>query len=588
VSSLLDSFETTQIGNDYIDREPSVPQEANASPGYLSDRYAGGNAQIEEGEVSEHKDRPLIVTDEVNEKLRDLTFRDASGDLPLPPPQATIAKGRKNKNKTNVGGIGSGSGSVLPTSQSPNLSISGSKPEGETSHVVNPISLSMPVSAPAPAPIDPAFLAQVASMQESLNQLVTMQKEIQKQMTVMVAVPVAKEGKRMEGALGQRMEKVLKAHVDAMWARLAEENARREKQERERVQQVSMLLTNFVSKDMPVALERGFKKEFATIGPVVAQAVLPPLHKAVSTTVAESFQGFTEKMLPQLEKLVGAKLEGTVTRQIQTQFQTIGRQVLQEALRTCFESSVLPAFERTCRSMFDHVESSFQHGMAEYTQHAQEQLLTSHSDLASTLKDTVASATMLADSLKGELADGQKKLLSLAESANAARTLPVNNQINGGLPDKVRIHVLSLQHLEESLDPTIELSRLLKEGKLEEAFNKALSLSDVAVVSWLCMQMDEAHLFSTVPLPLSQGVLLSLVQQLGCDLGKDTARKLSWIREAALALNPDDPLLAPHMRPFLQQLYQNLHKQVAQAVPGEQANLRLVIHVVHSLLTSCK
>lgn len=49
--------------------------------------------------------------------------------------------------------------------------------------------------------------------------------------------------------------------------------------------------------------------------------------------------------------------------------------------------------------------------------------------------------------------------------------------------------MLSLQHLEESLDPTIELSRLLKEGKLEEAFNKALSLSDVAVVSWLCMQV---------------------------------------------------------------------------------------------------
>ena len=49
--------------------------------------------------------------------------------------------------------------------------------------------------------------------------------------------------------------------------------------------------------------------------------------------------------------------------------------------------------------------------------------------------------------------------------------------------------VLSLQHLEESLDPTIELTRLVKEHKLEEAFNKALSLSDVAVVSWLCMQV---------------------------------------------------------------------------------------------------
>lgn len=99
------------------------------------------------------------------------------------------------------------------------------------------------------------------------------------------------------GALGQRMEKLLKAHVDAMWARIAEENVKREKQERERVQQVTALLNNFVSKDMPVALERGFKKEFAAIGPVVAQAVLPPLQKAVSTTVAESFQVFTIQTL---------------------------------------------------------------------------------------------------------------------------------------------------------------------------------------------------------------------------------------------------------------------------------------------------
>lgn len=55
------------------------------------------------------------------------------------------------------------------------------------------------------------------------------------------------------------------------------------------------------------------------------------------------------------------------------------------------------------------------------------------------------SATLLADSLKGELADGQKKLMSLAENAsvNAVRTLPVTSQINAGLPDQVRIHVMT-------------------------------------------------------------------------------------------------------------------------------------------------
>ncbi len=40
-------------------------------------------------------------------------------------------------------------------------------------------------------------------------------------------------------------------------------------------------------------------------------------------------KGVTERMFPQLEKSVGAKLEGTVGRQLQSQFQTIGRQALQ-------------------------------------------------------------------------------------------------------------------------------------------------------------------------------------------------------------------------------------------------------------------
>lgn len=58
---------------------------------------------------------------------------------------------------------------------------------------------------------------------------------------------------------------------------------------------------------------------------------------------------------------------------------------------------------------------------------------------ACVIQETVASATLLADSLKGELAYGQRKLVTLAEnaSANAACVLPVTKQMNGGLPDKV-------------------------------------------------------------------------------------------------------------------------------------------------------
>lgn len=86
------------------------------------------------------------------------------------------------------------------------------------------------------------------------------------------------------------MEKVLKAHVDAMWARLAEENAKREKVERERLQQITTLLSNFFNKEMPAVIERGMKKEFLALIPTISQAILPPIQKAISTGISESFQ----------------------------------------------------------------------------------------------------------------------------------------------------------------------------------------------------------------------------------------------------------------------------------------------------------
>ena len=47
-----------------------------------------------------------------------------------------------------------------------------------------------------------------------------------------------------------------------------------------------------------------------------------------------------------------------------------------------------------------------------------------------------------------------------------------------------------------------------------------LDMSDVDRVTWLCQQLDPAQLLNQEPLPLSQSVLLSLMQQLGSQLGK--------------------------------------------------------------------
>ena len=82
---------------------------------------------------------------------------------------------------------------------------------------------------------------------------------IQKQLSTFVIAPIAKEGKRIETSLGRTMEKSIKASIDALWARFLEENTKREKAERERMQQMNTLITSSISKDLPAMLEKSLK-----------------------------------------------------------------------------------------------------------------------------------------------------------------------------------------------------------------------------------------------------------------------------------------------------------------------------------------
>lgn len=55
-------------------------------------------------------------------------------------------------------------------------------------------------------------------------------------------------------------------------------------------------------------------------------------------------------------------------------------------MRSCLESSVVPAFEQSCKAMFEQVESSFQKGMIEHTAAAHQQLEAANTPLALTLR----------------------------------------------------------------------------------------------------------------------------------------------------------------------------------------------------------
>ena len=111
-----------------------------------------------------------------------------------------------------------------------------------------------------------------------------------------------------------------------------------------------------------------------------------------------------------------------------------------------------------------------------------------------------------------------------------------------------------------------------------------LSNSDVDLLVWLCAQLLPDDVFASSPPVLGQGVILSLVQQLGCDLGRDPAAKAAWIREAVLSLDTSQPLLVPHIQGLMSQLHGQLENEVAAQDGAVKSELRLCMRVVSSLM----
>eukprot|EP01098_Paradermamoeba_levis_P005676 TRINITY_DN2387_c0_g1_i1.p1 TRINITY_DN2387_c0_g1~~TRINITY_DN2387_c0_g1_i1.p1 ORF type:complete len:175 (-),score=66.04 TRINITY_DN2387_c0_g1_i1:25-525(-) len=154
-----------------------------------------------------------------------------------------------------------------------------------------------------------------------------------------------------------------------------------------------------------------------------------------------------------------------------------------------------------------------------------------------------------------------------------------------------------------SVDPKVEISKLLQTHKFEEAFNAALSASNLELVTWLCSQLDPSTIFSPAPTSsssspspaISQPVLLSLIQQLGFDLSKETGMKLAWLKEAAIAMDPQDFIIQNHAPNVLSTLLNNLEACLPKFVKaphhlhGSSGNLtkevKVLMHIVNSLKT---
>lgn len=59
---------------------------------------------------------------------------------------------------------------------------------------------------------------------------------------------------------------------------------------------------------------------------------------------------------------------------------------MQDALRSNLEATIIPAFEQSCKIMFDHVDVAFQKGMMEHTNVSQKLFESTNAPLTLTLR----------------------------------------------------------------------------------------------------------------------------------------------------------------------------------------------------------
>ena len=338
-------------------------------------------------------------------------------------------------------------------------------------------------------------------------------------------------------ALRALEDRVVKRVGDMLASREAEQRKRAD-----RVQEGIKALTSALG-SLPVAIaervEASLRHELGAFG----KALVPVLQGAASTAIesATSAGGAAE----------GAAARGAATA-IAADLPAAAAAAVAGAFRSSFQGAVVPAIEAGMRQVMEQVGAGIDRGVI------------AASASAAPASEAVARLEAAADALQARAAE--------LEGASGAVTAVGSG---GSAPQSA----VSLASLEQSLDPTIELRKFLQVNDFEGAFNYALSLSDVDVVAWLCTQVPP----SGVAKGLSQGVLLSLTQQLGYNLDRETTSKLDWLQETVMALDTRSPTVAPHLKTVLGALLGQLQDAVQFCPPACASKLTLVTHVVNSL-----
>uniref|UniRef100_A0A663MRW9 Enhancer of mRNA-decapping protein 4 n=1 Tax=Athene cunicularia TaxID=194338 RepID=A0A663MRW9_ATHCN len=388
----------------------------------------------------------------------------------------------------------------------------------------------------------------------------------------------------VQSSLMGHMERVIDSQQEQEQRRLDRALTEGQQRNGQLQEHLSQQLSQTLSTAVCNRLERTIREEMKKTVPQCISKSMDPITGQLSNTIAAKLTAVEGTLKESITKLVKSK---NLTDSIVRATADILQGPIQSAYREAFQSIVLPAFEKSCQSMFQQINDTFKQGTQEYIQQlethlknkkvreqeARDPLLNQLRQLISTFQSTTEQlASTVTASVHAEvqhqlhiivgnmqesiLAQVQRVIKGEVSLAMKEQQAAVTSSIVQAMRSAAGTPIPSA-HLDFQSQQT-HILQLLQQGHLNQAFQQALTAADLNLVLYVCETVDTQQVFGQHPCPLSQPVLLSLIQQLSSDLGTRTELKLNYLEEAVMHLDHSDPITRDHMGSVMNQVRQKL------------------------------
>lgn len=255
--------------------------------------------------------------------------------------------------------------------------------------------------------------------------------------------------------------------------------------------------TQVILNSIKTNVKNNIAEEVRKATPLMIQAASSSLQEALQKEVNNKVLKADLQMKDALNKLVNSK---SFSENVASSIAASLAPALHSNFKDAMASTLLPAFEKSMQNLFAQLSTTFNKGLKDYEGQLKTHVNKQVEPVVKELRDAVHKQKAPADL--------EKKLANLikTEIRNMATMTPVTTPASPATPNPGQMSMADIQS---------KIQGYLREGNVNDAFLTALSANNLAVVVATCEMVNPSQILNQVPCPLSQEVLLSLIQQLG-------------------------------------------------------------------------